>query len=125
MADPRIYENAAVFVQGGLVTESTSIGVTYEDGDRPLPLIGGRFGIDAGTRLMRIAVAEAIPVGFPNFDIVRTWLEGLEVEFAVQLLGSGLKMSSRGFITSPGYQFGVGQTAALSYGFIGKAAVFQ
>ena len=51
MADPRIYENAAVFIQGGLVTESTSIGVTYEDGDKPLPLIGGRFGIDAGTRL--------------------------------------------------------------------------
>lgn len=125
MADPKIYDNAAVFVNGVLLTEATSIGVTYDDGDRPLVLIGGRFGVDFGARTMRVAVAEAIPVGFPAFDLVKTWLDGQVVDFGVMLLGSGLKMNARGYITTPGYSFGVGQNAALSYGFIGPASVFQ
>lgn len=124
MAEPKIYENAAVFVQGVLLAESTSIGVTYEDGDRPLVLLGGRFGIDAGSRIMRVAVAEAIPVGFPAYDVVASWLNAVEVQFAVQLLGSGRRMTSRGFITTPSMTFGVGQNAAISYGFIGKAEPF-
>jgi hypothetical protein len=125
MADPQIYENAAIFVQGVLLIESTSISVNYEDGDKPLTLIGGRFGIDAGTRIMRVQVSQAIPVGFPDFDIAQTWLDGSEVNFAVQLLGSGQRMNAQGYITSPRYEFGVGKSAALSFGFIGKAALFQ
>ncbi len=125
MAEPRIYDNAAVSINGILIAQSTSIDVTYEDGDRPLPLLGGRFGIDAGTRLMRIAVDEAIPVGLPDFDVLKTWLDCLEVQFAVQLLGSGRRMATNGFITSPSMAFKVGENSYVRYGFIGKAVVFQ
>lgn len=125
MAKPKIYENAAVYVNGVLLSEATSIGVTYEDGDRPLVMIGFKFGVDFGARTMRVAVAEAIPVGTPAFDLVKTWKDGQVVDFGVILLGSGLRLSTRGYITTPGYSFGVGQNAALSYGFIGPASVFQ
>ena len=125
MADPRIYENAAVFVGGLLFSDATSISVAYEDGDRPLPLIGGAFAIDAGTRIMRIAVAQSLPVGSSGLGIMKAWQDVELVEFGAQLLGSGLRLTTRGYITTPRYEFGVGKNAELAFGFIGPAAMFQ
>lgn len=124
MAEPQIFDNAICYINGRIFVNATSIEVTYEDADKPVFLMDGGFAIAPGERLMRITLVNAISKDSEAFDMVKRYLEVESLNFAVQLISSGARLTSKGHIIAPGFSFGVGQNASYRVGFVGKAAEF-
>lgn len=125
MAEPEIYEQAIIYVQGLIFVDATSIEVSYADADKPIFLLDGTFAVAPGERIMRISVANAISVESDIHKMTEKYINVESLQFAVQLYGSGLRLSSTGFLSAPGYSFAVAQNASYQVGLVGKPASFK
>ncbi len=125
MAEPEIFDQAIVYVRGALFVDSTSIAITYEDADKPIFLLDGTFIISPGERIMRVAIDTAIAKGSAMHDMVDRYLKIESFPFAIELMGSGLRLTSTGYMSAPGYSFAVGQNSSFRAGLVGVPAPFQ
>lgn len=128
-----IYDQVALGINGTLLVEATSIGITYMDSDEAISLLGltindaPRRGvvIAPGGRMMSIDVAEARPIAGATVDVISLYLDATEVELTAVMLGSGESLITRGFIKSPGMSGEVGQSLVTKWSFLGYAAKFE
>lgn len=133
MSRPVIYDNAAVFINGALMVESTSVELQYQDSDASILLLGGGkanlFARSPGSRLMSITTEMAVPTEGTGAvrpgQLIERYLNSELMSFGVRLFGSGATLVSRGFLTAPSMTFAVGRSAAYKIGFIGTAAKFD
>jgi hypothetical protein len=128
-----IYEQAAISLNGTLLVEAASIGVSYIDSDEAIALLGltindaPRRGvvISPGGRMMTIDVSEFRPVAGATVDILDLYLSSTEVELTIVLIGSGDSLITRGFIKTPSLRAAVGAALTTDWSFLGYAAKFE
>jgi hypothetical protein len=108
------YEKCAFFIDGQLMSESTSVSV---DSDPKLNAIEtmqkGFSGVSPGSEMTQISVESAVPrIGF-EYDFVGTMQAQAVVEFT--FFAHGKKSTTKGFISKVGQKYGVNQAAAVSF----------
>lgn len=114
-----IYEKAVVFVDGQMLSESTSVTI---DTDPKLNVIEtmqkGMAGFSPGAEATTISVDSAVPrAGFEVNYIKR--VQNVQV-VEITVLAHGQKTTCTGCITKVSQKYGVGTAANVSFEFLGS-----
>ncbi len=127
MPEPEIYESAACTINGALLVDNTSIGIQYVDSDQNITLcgIGRRVVLSPGGRYMTVTIGEMFPASGQRFDFIKSYLSARELTLGVQLLGSGKKLISQGFLKAPAMDVAVRQNTQFRVMFVGEAKNFS
>jgi hypothetical protein len=116
-----LYDQAVMFLNGALLTDNTTVSVSYEGDDQDVMTIPkGWAGITPSPRKLMVKFELLIPKDGPEFDLIGKFLNSEKVTLGLQLLGSGKKVTSDGYLRNPNMEFGVGQTAKISCEFHGE-----
>ena len=127
-----IYDQVAVSVNGTLITQATTISLSYVDSDEVILLLGltiagaPRRGmvLAPGGRYMVVEVSESVRSAGSAVAIDQLYLDAVEIGLNATKLGSGESLDSRGFIRSPGLNSGYGRPLVSAWSFVGYAAAF-
>lgn len=122
MAKPSVYDNAAISVEGKLLADAASISVQYMDSDKPILLLDGTMTVAPSGRLMTVEVLDYFTVDGPEHELLKDYLSSRRIGLGIQLIGSGKRLITTGFLKAPSLTAAVRQTLAFKVGFIGAAA---
>lgn len=132
MADVSIYDQIAIAVNGTLLTEATTISISYVDSDEVIALLGltingaPRRGVVVapGGRYMVVEISEGVRSAGSDIAVDQLYLDAEEIGLNAKMLGSGRSLDSRGFVKSPGLNTGYGRPLVSAWSFVGYAAAF-
>jgi hypothetical protein len=126
MAD--VYDNAAVVLNGSVMSEATTVTISYETGDEVVPVLGGgsrkTISFAPGGRYMRVEFDLAVPVLGPDLDVFDRFIDVETVTLQVFLRGNGGRLDSQGWIMAPTFNAAVAQSANIHVSFVGEADTF-
>lgn len=125
----RIYDRAAVRIGGRYVAHSTSVRISFHSTDEIVSLLGGgtkrTFVLSPGVRLIIIQWDMVVPSDdSTDLGLIRTFLDCDRVKVGVDMFGSGLSVSSEGFLKEPTLAGSVGANLTYSITFIGEPDAF-
>lgn len=125
----RIYDRAAVRVNGRYVVHSTSVKLSYRASDSIVTLLGGgskkTFAVAPGARLLQIQWSMCVPSDeSDDLMLIRSFANCDRVKVGVDMFGSGLGLTSEGFLQEPSLSSQIGSTMEYSISFIGEPATF-
>jgi hypothetical protein len=121
-----IYGQAAVYIEGVLITEATEIESTLENSDQDVMTILKDFaGVTPSPQKRVTRVTGAIPVAGLEIDLEAMQRNRSIVECKVQMIGSGDSAASKGFVRNVSVKAGVGQTMTYSFEHHGQDSVFE
>lgn len=121
-----IYGQGVCYIEGVLLTESTEIESTLENNDQDVMTILKDFaGVTPSPSKRVTRITGAIPVAGFEFDFEAAQRNRSIVECGVQLIGSGDRANSMGFIRNFSVKAGVGQTMTFSFEHHGQDSAFE
>ncbi len=120
-----IYDQIYPSINGVLLSEATTVKLEYEGDDQDiLTLAKGWAGQTPAPRSIKVTIDEFVPrTGF-EFDFIKKYLNSEIVTLGLQFGGSGVKMTSDGFLRTPGVEAGAGQSTKATIMFKGEAKNF-
>lgn len=126
----KIYERAAVRVDGRFVSQSTRVAVSFHSSDAITTFLGGgtknRFALEPDTRLVKVDWTMVVPTTeADDLQFIKKYLDAEQVRLGVVMFGSRLAMDSKGWILAPSLGGSVGSSVEYSCGFIGAPGTFQ
>lgn len=120
-----LYDQVFMKIDGGLAAENTSISTEItSDVQQVMTIPKGFAGITPSPHTRTISADSVIPVSGFEFDYEVAFLNSQEVEISLELGASGKKATSKGYFTAVSVSAGVGQTATVSFEFVGTAEEF-
>lgn len=121
----QVYDSAYVWINGELLKENTSVKIEYIGDDKPVSTLTKPYaGCEVGPRTMRVTVSEAMPSRQSESHLIRHWLFAKPVTLKIQLAGSGESLLSKGHLTSPSVESGLGKATSMDVTFVGEAVRF-
>lgn len=115
------YTNATIYVDGSLLSEAASVQVTRNNNDQPVTTIARGFaGVSKGAAVTEITVESAVPSA--DFELNPDKYMETSKEVEVTVFAAGRTLTSKGFIMSDSFQYGVNQSSSLSFQFMGGPA---
>jgi hypothetical protein len=121
-----IYGQAAVYIDGVLITEATEIESTLENNDQDVMTILKDFaGVTPSPQKRVTRVTGAIPVAGLEVSLEALQRNRTFCECKVQMIGSGDSASSAGVIRNVSVKAGVGQTMTYSFEHHGQDSEFE
>ena len=108
----QLYSNAAVYIQGALLLEATSVTVDRKTGAQPqLTLAGGFTGMSPGAPMIEISFANAVPAIGMEFDPGKVMKLLMTTAFTV--FAANRSLTTTGFITEDSFKKAANSEAAL------------
>lgn len=115
----QIYEKGAVFIDGQLLSESTSVSISIDPQNQPIfTQQKGFAGVSPGATQTQISVESAVPVVGFEYDFTDALQSVKEVEITV--FAHSKKTTCKGFLMKVDQKYGVNQAASVSFDFIGE-----
>jgi hypothetical protein len=120
-----LYSNMAIWLDGLLLFNNTTIDTELTSDDQEVMTIPGGFvGMTPSPSVRRITAANVSPIAGEDYDFEAAKENRLEVEVKMQQIGADKQCMTKGYITSVSRSVGVGQTATISFVFVGTPSVF-
>ena len=121
-----VYDQAKLYLNGELLVENTSIKTGLVGDDQVVnTTVKGFAGISPSPKMRTIEGDNVVTVtkGMA-IKAEKAFLESTEVEFKIQLGGTGQKVITKGFFGPVSLSTGVGQTSTMSFSFNGTPSAF-
>jgi hypothetical protein len=107
-----LYTNAAVYIQGALLLQATSVTIDRKTGAQPqLTLAGGFVGMSPGAPMMEISFANAVPSAGMEFD-PGEFMKLLSTT-AFTIFAGNRSLTTTGFVTEDSFKKAANSEAVL------------
>lgn len=124
MAQPQLYSNAKVYVNGQLLSEEASVSVTFHSGLNPVFTTSkGWSGHSQGSPYLEISVDNAVPDAGFEWDPGAAMAEGQFVKVSVQAASAVLTATCS--VIQADFSHSVNNESKLSIRFQGEFAQFE
>lgn len=112
-----------------MLTRATSVAVDYQDSDKQISYLAGGSGkthaVAPGGRKMVIEFDLVVPRFGDDLDLIKNYLESTSNTVSVFMLGSGKRVDTTGFATSPKLKASVGNTLTYSVAMVCEPKEFK
>ncbi len=121
-----IYDQVYAYINGALLAENISVGVSLEGTDQDvMTIVKGLAGFTPGPDSVKVSFENVIPAA--GFE-VNTWNMQVNkeiVELKLQFGSSGLSLTSEGRIDGNKIDAGVSKSTSLNFDFTGTPAPWE
>jgi hypothetical protein len=121
-----IYDQVFAFIDGKLLTESTSVAVELQGDDQDvMTIVKGWSGVSPSPKKIMVSFENVVPVTGFEFDPMTSFNSTTIHELLLVLGAAGKQLKSTGLVRAPKVNAGVGQTTTLSFEFHGTPDTFK
>jgi hypothetical protein len=121
-----LYSNCVLYCDGILLANNTTIDTELVSDDQEVMTIPlGWAGLSPSPDKRTVSATNVSPIAGEDYDFEGAKINRTNVELKIQQVGSGKSCVTKGYITSVKRSAGVGQTANISFDFVGTPALFE
>lgn len=124
MADLKLYSNAETYINGALLSESTSVSVEKKSGLNPVFTVNiGLAGMTQGASTAEVTIETAVPSADFELNPDGYMAVGEVVDF--RMVMASRETNCKGFITDATYNHGVNDASKLTMKLLCRYSEFE